>query len=384
MNQAYYICTEVTHDAKPFRRWTVYRDQAGFFTDPHQQTFQNITLTVVSILLKCYDEEWQQQNEKFISKIEEFVKGNYSSGIIFDDFRMQLEAAYTSREIHYHHTIAPLLKGTDTGYRLPSDTFAFRDIRDKGIPMRDIVQRIDYVVEAIKKIPGTDEQINFIYQTISDLAKANKAKINNNDPNSPGPMIIDNSYSHAREILNQLRDDILAQNTQKKPELDKSAEIEHDLRDKVEQYKKKMNEAQETIIQQEATIAQQKKEIEELKEQIDFFQQKKSAMTKRKDQRANVAVGLTRKQATVMADYLTGKLGLDFEDFKKGGKGLGKGYVAKYLWGYSEEKVRQTVPDKEDKEYVASIFGPFNPELAKEIYSAWNENVLPPWECEGE
>ena len=372
MNAAYYICTEIMLEAKPLWKWSVYKEQSHCQSGPHYRDFQNITLTIVYLLLQGCDRDWLRLNEKFLKKIMDFVDGNYTSRISFVDERQQAKFHHMTREFHHQMHIAPLLKGTDFDYLLPPDEFAPRDIRDNDISIRDIARGIDYVVEAIRKFPDESEQERFIEGTLKSFSEVDSYFINTS---GSVQMFHDETFSHAGEILHRMLWDLEPEEMHLPFWLgDSPSTVEQQvkpsdqtaLEEELAQTKKKLDEALSKVKERDQKIAAQEVKIAELQEQIDFFQGKRDAMSKRPDLRGGVKVGLTRNQARVMTEFLAKKLNLNLHGFN-GGKGKAVGYIAKSLWGYSAEKVRQDTPDKKDREYVANIFAPFSSDIAKEI-----------------
>lgn len=258
MNTAYYICTEVLLDEKPFRRWPVYRDQAR--EPSHKLVFQTITLVIVAILLTHYDEEWLQANEKFISKLKEFVRNNYTVGLVFDDAKMHAEFDSNAREIHYARTIAPLLKGIDQGYHLTHDAFAPRDIRARDISEGDIEDNLDYFVDAIKRIPKRQEQLNYIVKIITPFRRRMREKRINSNPSEPGIMFVDTRCEYVYDTLSSLYGELRDQPTTvalpgdspsgTKPQLDENAVEMERLREAIASLKRELGEKQETIVRQ--------------------------------------------------------------------------------------------------------------------------------------
>ena len=72
LNTAYYICTLIMLDKKPSRRYNEYKDMA-YVIQENGREFQLATLSLVYILLRHCGEQWQQQNEKLLNKIEKFI-----------------------------------------------------------------------------------------------------------------------------------------------------------------------------------------------------------------------------------------------------------------------------------------------------------------------
>ncbi len=350
MNAAYYICTEIRMESKPSRVWSVYTKQAHCQSGPHYQDYHYITLAIVLRLLQGCDREWLQMNEKLVNRIIDFVKG-------------------TAWEKHFsHHSWRVPISIISC----PPDEFAPRDIRDNYILIVDIVHGIDYVVEAIRKFPDRDEQKRFIKDTLMGIRKLKTHYVF--DPISAGTMIPYDPFPHAQVVLRNLLKEVQSAPTHSplpgvlpnKGEQQAKPSDQTALEEELARTKKRLDEALSEVKERDQKIAAQEAKIAELQEQIDFFQGKRDAMSKRPDLRGGVKVGLTRNQARAMTEFLTNKLKLNIRSFK-GGRGMGLGYIAQSLWGYSAEKVRQNPAEKEDREYVASIFAPFSPDIAKEI-----------------
>ena len=119
--------------------------------------------------------------------------------------------------------------------------------------------------------------------------------------------------------------------------------------------------------------------IKDLKDTITKYQMRKLPPAKRK----GIALGLTPLQADIFGDYLAGKLGIVFDNKKEE-----LSLILNCLFGQGRSslanKMHMTTGAVDDRLYVASIFGPSSPEIAKEICSDWDEDTLAPWEEEVE
>lgn len=156
LNTAYYICTLMMLEDKPTWRWPEYREFA-FCNEPyHKETYQAITLSVVAILLKHYNEQWRQKHEKFINRIEDFVKESKNVYI-----QLGLSSSIITTE---HHDIIynSLESGIYKDLMTPDHTFTPRDLRDEEIGGSVLGERIEYVTENIKNLQGKDLQLETI------------------------------------------------------------------------------------------------------------------------------------------------------------------------------------------------------------------------------
>ena len=371
-NTAYYITTLILLERRPILYIRGYLDIAdnignneGGSPNTYHRYFQAMTLAMVCNYLRALNPshfDWLKLANQFHKYFLGFADGRGDSDARFLFFNNIL----SETEAH---------------------SFAVRPMRFEPRPIHEAIKECEdidialgfpYIKERICKQPK-DEALRAI-EDAKELIEE--------------PEIYDRDYynyittADARNILQELDDLKLAlsvgtskpleddeqQPSVSEPSSTASSPLNAELRSKVDSL-------QETIRQQQATIDEQAAKIKEQEEQIDFFQKKKTAMTRRKDQRTGLPVGLTRNQVAVFGKFLADELHFDFDSFK-GGKGSGIGLFSQFIWGYSAEKIRQAVPQKEDKQYVASIFGPFAPELAKKICVTWTNEVLPPWEEE--
>ncbi len=154
LNTAYYICTMIMLEKKPSRRWPEYLSLAYDIQPTFSDKFCVAVLSIVCILLRHYDEQWQQRNEKFICKIEEFVTERTIPVLgLNDDFSSEI--INTKQDYIYNL----LSSGTNQDIMLPQTEFAPRDIRDENITWDDIAEGIDYVVEALEAIPSEERYL---------------------------------------------------------------------------------------------------------------------------------------------------------------------------------------------------------------------------------
>ena len=126
-------------------------------------------------------------------------------------------------------------------------------------------------------------------------------------------------------------------------------------------------------------IEEQEETIKDLRETIIRYQKRGWPPAKRK----GIALGLTPLQADIFGDYLAEKLGIVFDNKKKE-----LSLILNCLFGQGlsslANKMHLTTGAVDDRLYVASIFGPSAPKIAKEICSDWDEDTLAPWEEEVE
>lgn len=124
------------------------------------------------------------------------------------------------------------------------------------------------------------------------------------------------------------------------------------------------------------TNEDQKAVINDLKETISLYQKRGLPPAKRK----GIALGLTPLQADIFGDYLSNKLGIEFDNKKRD-----LSLILNCLFGHGISSLANKMGNiilnetVADRLYVASIFGPFSPETAKEICSDWTESTPAPW-----
>ena len=126
-------------------------------------------------------------------------------------------------------------------------------------------------------------------------------------------------------------------------------------------------------------IEEQEETIKDLNETIFRYQMRGLPPAKRK----GIALGLTPLQADIFGDYLAEKFGMVFDNKKEE-----LSLILNCLFGQGRSslanKMHMTTGAVDDRRYVASIFGPTAPKIAKEICSDWNEDTPAPWEEEEE
>lgn len=370
-NTAYYITTLILLEPRPIlyiRRYLDIADRIGISQfvslNTYHRYFQAMTLAMVCNYLRVLNPrhlDWMKFEKKFQEHCLSFPLSQSDSDARFlyiNNILSEMDA-HTFAIYPQHFEPRPIHK-------------AIKECEDI-----DIALGFPYIKERICKLPKDES-----FRAIEDA----KGLIEEPETYDDGVYSDYMTTADARNILQELDDlkvalsvgssipleDNELQLPSSEPSSPASSPLNAELQSKVDSLLK-------TIRQQQATIDEQAKKIAELEEQIDFFQKKQTAMTRRKDQRTGLPVGLTRDQVAVFGKFLADELHFDFDGFK-GGKGLGFGMFSQFIWGYSAEKIRQAAPQREDKQYVASIFGPFSPDLAKKICDTWTEKVLPPWE----
>lgn len=155
------------------------------------------------------------------------------------------------------------------------------------------------------------------------------------------------------------------------------AELEKEVRDLKDKLSESENENPSELIDALKKIEEQEATIKDLKEIIIRYQMRGWPPAKRK----GIALGLTPLQADIFGDYLAEKLGIIFENKKEE-----LSLILNCLFGQGRSslanKMHMINGSVDDRLYVASIFGPSSPEIAKEICSDWDEDTLAPWEEE--
>lgn len=133
---------------------------------------------------------------------------------------------------------------------------------------------------------------------------------------------------------------------------------------------------QQQLAEAQKTIEEHKAVIIDLKETISLYQKRGLPPAKRK----GIALGLTPLQADIFGDYLSNKLGIQFDNKKRD-----LSLILNCLFGHGISSLANKMGNIflngtiADRLYVASIFGQFSPETAKEICSDWNEKTPAPW-----
>lgn len=368
-NTAYYITTLILLEPRPIlyiRRYLDIADRIGTYFDGSQNTyhryFQAMALAMVCNYLRVL-------NPRHLSWVK------------------------LEQRFHEHCLSFPLSPDSDARYlyisnilsEMDAHTFAIYPQHFEPRPIHEAIKECEDL-DIAHGFPYIEERINKLSQDdafhVIEIAQERISKFYSWDGihhiGCPSKEELLGKFDDLKIALSGRTVVLQEDNEQQPPASEPSSPSSSPLNAELQS---KDDSLQDTILQQRATIDEQAKKIAELEEQIDFFQKKQTAMTRRKDQRTGLPVGLTRDQVAVFGKFLSDELHFDFDGFK-GGKGLGFGMFSQFIWGYSAEKIRQAVPQREDKQYVASIFGPFSPDLAKKICDTWTEKVLPPWEEE--
>lgn len=205
LNTAYYICTLMMLEDKPSWRWPAYREFASCNEYYHKDKYQAITLSIVAILLKHYNEEWRQKNEKFINRIEEFVK---ESKNVYMQLGLSGSEIVTERHDIIYNTLE---SGIYDDLMIPDGTFSPRDLRDEEIDGRILGDGIEYVIDNIKKLQGKDLQLETI-TSVRDRIKKSLSELKKEE----GRPFLDNTglqeaiyrLKKAIDSLTKLEDDV--------------------------------------------------------------------------------------------------------------------------------------------------------------------------------
>lgn len=136
---------------------------------------------------------------------------------------------------------------------------------------------------------------------------------------------------------------------------------------------------QNQLTEAKKKIEEQVQVINDLNETIADAQKRTLLMSKKKDKREGIQIGLTREQWVIFGKFLAEKLDLKYTNKKQ------LAPILHALSGWGEKSLSNLMSaylKEEDEKYVASIFGSLSPGIAKEIYKNWDESILPPWNVE--
>ena len=209
MNEAYYYCTLIMLEKFPMWRWPFFRDspkKLGRFHKHnyppaeqsfYEETYQVIVLSIVNILLQHVSEDWQRTQEKFLGKIEDFLKKSY--------VRRDPQGWLESKNLYSIYE--KLSRGTAQEIVLPPTEFSPRYIGDKDIPLDTWVKDIDYTIEAIKSIPTEKAKLHILDKLIKQLKSY--IKIDSED----GFYEMSPKYNAALNDLKELRNNIHLEET---------------------------------------------------------------------------------------------------------------------------------------------------------------------------
>ena len=155
---------------------------------------------------------------------------------------------------------------------------------------------------------------------------------------------------------------------------DEQGEPQEDKQPKAEKLNSESDSHPQELTDALKKIEEQEETIKDLNETIFRYQMRGLPPAKRK----GIALGLTPLQADIFGDYLAEKFGMVFDNKKEE-----LSLILNCLFGQGRSslanKMHMTTGAVDDRLYVASIFGPSAPKIAKEICSDWNEDTLAPW-----
>lgn len=150
-NNAYYICTLIQLDKRPYLHMDGYEELLMKEDIPFVGDVYQASMAMVCILLGAYDDKWKKKDDILIESIYHWTSSNKWRGN------------------SCHNSFEDIVKTCNAeGYYLPSDAFAPRDIVEviENFPERNLWEYADYICERLallkdprKRMHGTDMAI---------------------------------------------------------------------------------------------------------------------------------------------------------------------------------------------------------------------------------
>ncbi len=167
LNTAFYICTMAMMELNPGWRWSEYRELAYCEQKYHKEKYQVTVLSIVTILLRHYNKEWQEKNERFICTIEEFVNKRY---LYEDEAGKPLQNMHNQDLSYIYETLSC---GTEQEIILPDDLFAPRNIIEviENTELRKLTSYKRYIVDRIKQLDDPHQRTFAKDATIKHLTE---------------------------------------------------------------------------------------------------------------------------------------------------------------------------------------------------------------------
>ena len=425
---AYEICKQII-ESSPISPWKVpdyYKKATYTYANGDLVTIMKaVTISIVLILAEHFDENWQQNNRKFLVKMKDGLKNLQLSEEKKDVFSKSILSVYGLKSacVSAYET---LRRGTNIDYVIPFEEFSSQvnnttsrsgennitreelkkvieetikesfdqhkkeidkeeeSITDEEIKKAweqalanakaEIEEKIPRIVydektEGLKIITGSDIHNNENNESLEDIIKTTLKKYL--DENSSTDEDIDEIFAdvYGKELVDQVNRELSEENDNEEADDLKqfnqspTTTIDNDLQ-------QQLDEARKTIEEQETTI-------KDLNETIKKYQMRKVPPAKRK----GIALGLTPLQADIFGDFLANQLGINFNNKKEE-----LSLILNCLFGDGRSSLANKMSivsskdTAEDRLYVASIFGPSSPNIAKKICSDWDNNTPAPWE----
>ena len=429
-SKAYEICKELIEES-PVSVWKVpdYYNSTSYlyFQGDLSTIMKAVTISIVLILSEHFDEKWRQDNLKFLEKLKDGLNNlqlsNEKNEDAFHKSIMRVKGI-KSACINAYET---LRRGTDMDYVIPFEEFSTKNINDKrisvtgennitreelkkviedavkdafdkhkkesdeeGITNEDIkkaweqalanakaeieskIPRFEYDEknEGLKIITGAGIHKNGSNKSFQDIIKSTVKKYINEELEA-SDADIDEIFAdvYGKDIVDQVNREMSAENDNEEDD-DLKRNNQSPMTSIDENLQQQLDEARKTIEKQEATI-------KDLNETIIKYQMRGLPPAKRK----GIALGLTPIQADIFGDFLADKLGITFDNKKEE-----LSLILNCIFGQGKSSLANKMSmvnshdSAKDRLYVASIFGPSSPKIAKEICSDWDEGTLAPWE----
>ena len=396
MNTAFYICTMVLLEIDPRWRLSKYKSIAMPKWNYRSEDFQILTLSLAGLLLSRLEESLPLLSIKGQAR-------NHLISLMMDEG----EFNPIFKQLHNRLKEDPHITGT-----IPNSTFAPRVIDKECIHdvmsdtafnwvnftkfweercIRDIVKSFGVsedekhnVIDMLRQSShgfysaGCNDRPEQVDAMLDNIDQEIHLQYNPVNTGGLSPCVLKEQQPDEYVTDKEVREEWMRLVSNAKDKTDGAIIQNEDAENKQKypikeiniSFQQQLDEARKTIEEQEVTI-------KDLNETIKKYQMRKVPPTKRK----GIALGLTPLQADIFGVFLANQLGINFNNMKEE-----LSLILNCLFGYGRSSLANKMSivsskdTAEDRLYVASIFGPSSPTIAKKICSDWDENTLAPWE----
>lgn len=387
-NAAYYICTLILVDKHPEWSLPKYYDIA-LCNQKTNIISQAITLSLVRVYLFHFDNDWHKKHKKFVDKIDCYLNSNWlDKG---DPFLNDYSFMNAFKQIYSSSVATASFSLSDFALRV-IDQEAIDDLKIANFSWTNFTNYYNYkTMEDIVFSVGKNEDemlriTNSLRRDAEDFYSKNSLYLETIHERI-FDIEQDIHFHYHNSAIEGITEAELVEVMNQGDIRPYQARIE-ELEDMVESLNKQLSERENAksdsssvdlrnqLLDAQKTIENQAKNIKDLEETIAEAQKRTLLMSKKKDKRDGIQIGLTREQWVIFGKYLAEKLELKYTNKKQ------LAPILHALSGWGEKSLSNLMSaymSEEDEKYVASIFGLYSSDVAKGIYKKWDETILPPW-----
>lgn len=391
-NAAYYICTLILVDEHP--EWSLPKYyEIALCNQQNNKVGQAISLSLVRIYLFHFGSDWHDKHKKLIEKLDGFLSSHWiQQGVPhLDDY------SYQDAFINLNSFSVATAPFTTSEFSLRViDREAIEELKHSNFTWTHITNYYKYKImqDIVFHVGKSEDEMNLLVDSIRQDAEDFYSK------NSP-------SYESVYNRLGEIEEDVyrhfnyeenaaifvaemedLKYQGDVRPLKARIAELEKEvlflkqgqpqesIQSQPENQNSEIEAKSQLVIAPPKTIEEYENTIKDLEDTIRIYQMRGLHPAKRK----GIALGLTPLQADIFGDYIAQKLNISF-----GNKKEELSLILNCLFGHGISSLANKIgkvnssDSKEDRLYVASIFGSTSPTTAKEICSDWDENTPAPW-----